>query len=289
VTTRDIKLNGMNLVFEDEGSGDPLVLLHGSMGSARYWDVLVPLLLDNYRCVRLEFPGHGRSDRSPAAAYGIDDQVDVAVQFLAEVTGSCIVIGASAGAGTAFGAAARRPDLVKGIYSDDAYPGIYTGSWIASSPYVTFFRLVGAVLRSMPSGFSVAEYAAALGQTRLGQATMFDIQGPEFVAFFARLTVSTDHAFFDVVTNPDSFWSDDEVSSVVSSVRCPVHIAYGDPDQGSLVRVAQIDDLANAGVDVTRTYFPGAGHAISPMFPLQSHTDIKSFVERVTASGPSLK
>jgi pimeloyl-ACP methyl ester carboxylesterase len=280
VTTRDVKLNGLNLVFEDEGSGDPLVFLHGSMGSASYWDALVPQLLADYRCVRLEFPGHGRSDRSPAAAYGIEDQVDVALQFLAEVTGPCIVIGASAGAGTAFGAAAHRPDLITGIYSDDAYPGIYTGSWIASSPYVSFFRLVGAVLRSMPPGFSVAEYAAALGHARLGPATMFDRQGPEFVAFFARLTASTDPAFFDVVTNPEAFWSDDDVASVVRDLRCPVHIAHGDPDQGSLVPVTQIDALSNAGVDLTRTHFAGAGHAISPMFPAHSHADIRSFVER---------
>jgi pimeloyl-ACP methyl ester carboxylesterase len=289
MTTRDVNLNGMNLVFEDEGSGDPLVFFHGSMGSAGYWDVLVPLLLAHYRCVRLEFPGHGRSDRSPAAAYGIDDQVDVAIQFLAEVTGPCIAVGASAGAGTAFGVAARRPDLIEGIYSDDAHPGIYTGSWIASSPSVSFFRFVGAVLRSMPPGFSLAEYAAALGQARLGPATMFDLHGPEFVAFFARLTVSTDHAFFDVVTNPDTFWTDDDVSSVVRGLRCPVHVAYGDVGQGSLVPVAQIDALANAGVDVTSTHFPGAGHAISPMFPVQSHADIRLFVERVRRRrGPSL-
>lgn len=290
MTTRDVKLNGTKLVFEDEGVGDPLLLLHGSMGSASYWDVLVPLLLADYRCVRLEFPGHGRSERSPAAAYAIDDQVDVAIQFLTEVTGPCIVVGASAGAGTAFGVAACRPDLIKGIYSDDAYPGIYTGTWISNSPNVSFFRFVGAVLRSMPPGFSMAEYAAALGHARLGPATMFDLQGPEFVAFFARLTASTDPAFFDVVTNPDAFWTDGYVSSVVRDLRCPVHIAYGDPDQGSLVPVAHIDALANAGVDVTRTHFPGAGHAISPLFPVQSHADIRSFAERVPRTrDPSLR
>jgi hypothetical protein len=58
----------------------------------------------------------------------------------------------------------------------------------------------------------------------------------------------------------------------------------------SLVPVEQIDALATAGVDVTRTHFPGVGHAISPMFPVQSHTDIKSFVERLRRPrGPSLK
>jgi hypothetical protein len=41
---------------------------------------------------------------------------------------------------------------------------------------------------------------------------------------------------------------------------------------------------------VTRTHFPGAGHAISPMFPAQSYADIESFAERVRSPhGPSLK
>ncbi len=281
MATHDIKINGSRLVFDDEGNGEPLVFLHGSMGSASYWDVLVPLLLSDFRCLRLEFPGHGRSDRSPTASYEVEDPVDVAIQFVAEVTGPCIVVGASAGAGTAFGAATRRPDLIHGIYSDDAYPGIYTGSWIGSSPFVNLFRVVGAVLRSMPPGFSIAEYAAALGRTQLGPGTMFDLRGPEFVAFFARLTASTDPAFFDVVTSPDRFWTDDEVAAVVRGLRCPVHIAYGDSGQGSLVPVAQIDALAAAGVDVSRTHFPGAGHAISPEFPAKSQADIRTFVERV--------
>lgn len=281
MTTRDVQINGMRLALEDEGSGEPLVFLHGSMASASYWDVLVPLLLADFRCVRLEFPGHGRSDRSPSASYEVEDQVDVAIRFLAEVTGPCIVVGASAGAATAFGAAARRPDLIEGIYSEDAYPGIYTGSWVRSSPFVNLFRVVGGVLRSMPAGFSIAEYAAALGQARLGPGTMFDLRGPEFVAFFARLTGSTDPAFFDVVTNPDRYWTDNQVTAVVRGIRCPVHIAYGDPPQGSLVPVAQIDALAATGLDVTRTHFPGAGHAISPEYPGKSQADVRAFVERV--------
>ena len=77
----------MSLVFEDEGKGEPLVLFHGSMASAPFWDILVPQLLVDHRCIRLEFPGHGRSDRSPTAAYSLSDQVDIAIKFLEEVTG----------------------------------------------------------------------------------------------------------------------------------------------------------------------------------------------------------
>lgn len=280
MATRDLTVDGMRLVFEDEGSGEQLVFLHGSMGSASYWDVLIPLLLGDFRCVRLEFPGHGRSDRSPSGSYELEDQVNVAIRFLDEVTGPCIVIGASAGAGTAFGAAARRPDLVLGIYSEDAYPGIYTDSWIERSPLVPFFDAIGAVLRSMPDAFSVAEYAAALGRARLGGRTMFDIRGPAFVAWFAQLTMSTDPGFFDVVTDPGRFWTDSQAATISTEIRCPVHVAYGDTGQGSLVTIEQIDALAAAGIDVTSTNFPGAGHAISPEFPGDSHIDIRQFVER---------
>lgn len=284
MTTRDVTIDGMRLVFDDEGRGEPLVFLHGSMGSAVYWDPLIPLLSANHRCVRLDFPGHGRSDRSPTGAYGIADQVDITIAFLAEVVGPCIVVGASAGAGAAFGVAARRPDLIRGIYSDDAYPGIYSASWLRRSPVVSFFRTVGAVLRTMPPGFTVADYAAALGRARVGPGTMLDLRGAAFVAFFARLSAGTDPACFDVLTNPDRFWTDDEVAGVVRGLRCPVHIAYGDAAEGSLVPSAQIDALAAAGVDVTRTHFPRAGHAISPMFPAESQRDIEAFVERVRAA-----
>lgn len=285
MTTRDLHLDGRWIVYDDEGSGPPLVFLHGSMGSAVYWEGMAPCLLGDHRCVRPDFPGHGRSARSPEAAYGIEDQVDVTIRLLDAVVGPCVLVGASAGAGTAFGVAARRPDLVRGIYSDDAYPGLYTSSWIRQSPFVAFFRLVGRVLRSMPPGFTVTEYASVLGHSRLGPRTMFDLRGPAFVSFFARLTASTDPAFFDVVTDPARFWTDEQVDAVTRGLRCPVHIAYGDAAQGSLVPPSRIDALTAAGVEVTRTYFPGAGHAISPFFPAQSHQDLRSFLGRLAPAG----
>ncbi|MFN0089294.1 MAG: hypothetical protein ACKVWR_03345 [Acidimicrobiales bacterium] len=43
----------------------------------------------------------------------------------------------------------------------------------------------------------------------------------------------------------------------------------------------EIDALAAAGVEVTRTHFPGAGHAISPVFPVESYADVRAFLERL--------
>jgi hypothetical protein len=45
MTPRHVHIDGLRLVYDDEGHGAPLVFLHGSMGSALYWEGLVPLLL----------------------------------------------------------------------------------------------------------------------------------------------------------------------------------------------------------------------------------------------------
>jgi pimeloyl-ACP methyl ester carboxylesterase len=75
--------------------------------------------------------------------------------------------------------------------------------------------------------------------------------------------------------------TDDEVAAVVRGVRCPVHVAYGDAAAGSLVPVAEIDALAAAGMAVTRTHVPGAGHALSPLFPARCHADLRRFLARI--------
>ena len=49
------------LVFDDDGDGLALVFAHG-MGSGRNrWAPVVDLLVDDFRCIRVDLPGHGDS------------------------------------------------------------------------------------------------------------------------------------------------------------------------------------------------------------------------------------
>ncbi|MFN0089120.1 MAG: alpha/beta fold hydrolase [Acidimicrobiales bacterium] len=282
VTTKNITVDGVRLVYDDDGTGMPLLFLHGGSASADYWESLVPMLLDDYRCLRLEFAGHGRSDRSPAGAYSINDQARAAIALLEQETGPAVIVGQSGGAATAFAAAAKRPELVRAIYCEDAYPGIYTAAWIGSNPFVRGFTATGEIFRSLPEGFSAAQLAAATGATqRAPGLTMMDLLGPEAVAFMARIRLHTDPLYFDTVVDPGKYWTEDDVAAVIAAVRCPVHIAYGDLNTGSLVPETEIDALVSAGMNVTRQHFPGASHVITPFNTRAVHEDLRRFLAQL--------
>jgi len=56
--------------WEESGTGDPLIFVHGITEDLASWDPVIPLLEDRYRCVRLDLRGHGgysSASISPAA------------------------------------------------------------------------------------------------------------------------------------------------------------------------------------------------------------------------------
>ena len=65
-----ISLNGFEMYFEDRGSGEPLVLLHGGMGIGDDWRHVFPHDPDGHRVVVPDLWGHGRST-SPDEAFSI--------------------------------------------------------------------------------------------------------------------------------------------------------------------------------------------------------------------------
>jgi pimeloyl-ACP methyl ester carboxylesterase len=53
--------DGVLIAFEEEGSGPPVVLVHGITDNREIWDGTVSRLAGEYRCVRLDLRGHGQS------------------------------------------------------------------------------------------------------------------------------------------------------------------------------------------------------------------------------------
>lgn len=55
-------INGNRHFYEDAGSGEPVVLLHGTENSARYFEKLIPDLAADFRVIAPDLRGMGRSE-----------------------------------------------------------------------------------------------------------------------------------------------------------------------------------------------------------------------------------
>jgi pimeloyl-ACP methyl ester carboxylesterase len=106
-------VNGINLYYETHGSGRPLILLHGGLGSGEMFGPVLPALAANHQVIAVDLQGHGRTA-------DIDRPIDV--QLMAGDIAALIehlrldkpdVMGYSLGGGVAFFAAARHPELVR--------------------------------------------------------------------------------------------------------------------------------------------------------------------------------
>src|SRR3979409_1641453 len=55
------EVNGINLYYESHGSGRPLILLHGGLGSGEMFGPVLPLLAERHQVIAVDLQGHGRT------------------------------------------------------------------------------------------------------------------------------------------------------------------------------------------------------------------------------------
>ena len=114
-------INGKQIAFIDEGSGDPIVLLHGNPTSSYLWRNVIPELVGKGRVIAPDLIGQGDSEKLPASD-GLDRySFEVAYSYL---DGLLDEIGANAnvtlvihdwGSALGFYWAQQHPAVVRGI------------------------------------------------------------------------------------------------------------------------------------------------------------------------------
>jgi pimeloyl-ACP methyl ester carboxylesterase len=60
---RTMTLHGDRVAYRDEGTGEPLLLIHGMGNSSVAWRSVIPRLSKKYRVIAPDLPGHGQSDK----------------------------------------------------------------------------------------------------------------------------------------------------------------------------------------------------------------------------------
>lgn len=118
-----LNISGSRLCCVDfGGDGSPILLLHGLAGRAAEWWSTASWLTTTHRVFALDQRGHGMSDKA-TRDYSRDAYVRDVIEVLELLkVNAAILVGQSMGGLNAFLAAARRPDVVRGLIVVEATP-----------------------------------------------------------------------------------------------------------------------------------------------------------------------
>src|ERR1700759_3668427 len=98
--------NGARLWYDEAGSGDAVLLVHGGLGDSGLWEPVVPFLAERFRTIRTDLRFYGRST-GPAVPWSWqDDLVGVLDELGIERAG---LVGLSLGGKLPFDVAVAHP------------------------------------------------------------------------------------------------------------------------------------------------------------------------------------
>jgi pimeloyl-ACP methyl ester carboxylesterase len=111
-----IVANGVELYYEERGTGVPILGIHGSPSSAALWETAAERLAQHGRCITYDRRGYGRSDRPEPLALDVGlHAADASSLLTALGAAPAVVIGRSYGGGVAVELARRHPELVAAL------------------------------------------------------------------------------------------------------------------------------------------------------------------------------
>ena len=214
-----VTANGVNYYYEIHGKGEPLLLLHGGLGSIDMFEPDLPALAKNRQVIAVDLYGHGRTALTDRPVSVVDMGDDMAVVLKELGIKQSDVMGYSLGGGVALRLAVQHPDLVRRLV-------------LVSTPYAQ-------------SGF----YPEMLPQQAAVSAAMFDQMkaSPMYLSYKAIAPKPED--FPKLLDKMGAYmkqaydWTDD-----VKKLRMPVMLIYGDADMITLDHAVSFYHLLGGGL-----------------------------------------
>lgn len=197
----------LHLEIDGDPDAPPLLLMHGITASSATWAWLLPDVVATHRVFRLDFRGHGRSDRM-SDGYEFDGYVRDARAVCELVLGQpALVVGHSLGGATAAALAQQHPELVRGVVLEDppllssAPDPDQVATLSEANTLLAGFRLMReSIPRLQASGISAADLAEALRAAPSPTGPTFgDLMFDDSLAAMAEALLQLDATVLDPV------------------------------------------------------------------------------------------
>jgi pimeloyl-ACP methyl ester carboxylesterase len=277
---RRVQVTGARLHVVERGEGPPVALLHGASANAREFEHSVVPLLDGYRTLAFDRPGHGHSTRPHSA-----EKLTIAAGLIAEGLRAldarpAVIVAHSLGSATALRLALDHPDQVAGLVliapASHPYPGLnaWHARW-AAKPLIgpLFSRLgppvvgpliaPGAVAHTFAPAAAPEGYADQSGLALLFRPKTFRANAQDLLASKAEFAAQ--------------YFRYDEIT-------CPVTILTAETDRVVSPRI-HAAQLKRAMAQAELITVPGAGHMPHQVRP-QAVAAAVARVWRLALGGP---
>ena len=141
--------------FVEQGSGDPVVLLHCSGSSQLQWRALIDRLSRDFRVLAPDLYGYGATGAWPEhASFTLEDEAQIVLALLERCGEPAHLVGHSYGGAVALHVARTRSELVRSVAVIEpvAFHLLRDGDDEDDAAFVEVASIAGAVERSLDRG-----------------------------------------------------------------------------------------------------------------------------------------
>ncbi len=134
-------VGGVKVFYRTEGTGEPVILIHGNGLSHGQWKYNIGSLSKSHKVYAPDLPGFGLSDK-PEVDYGVPYYVEFLRSFIDALhISKPVIIGHSMGGAVAAGIAAAYPQDIAGLALSDATGITPVGKLYSKELFDVFFNL----------------------------------------------------------------------------------------------------------------------------------------------------
>jgi pimeloyl-ACP methyl ester carboxylesterase len=214
-----VEANGVHYFYRIDGEGEPLLLLHGGLGSTDMFTPILPILGAHRQVIGVDLQGHGRTALGDRPISLIDMGDDMATILKTLGYQQVDALGYSMGAGVAFRLAVQHPETVRrlalvsaGFAQDGFYPEM-----------LPMQAQVGAAMADAMKATPMYQAYAAVAPKPEDFPTLLDRMGA-------------------LMRTPYN-WADD-----VKTLKMPVMLVYGDSDMYRPEHIVEFYHLLGGGL-----------------------------------------
>jgi len=178
--SRYIEILGSKLHYIEEGSGDPILFLHGNPTSSYLWRNIIPYVSSFGRCIAPDLIGMGKSDK-PDINYRFFDHYRYIEEFIDKMKLQNItMVLHDWGSGIGFHYAMKNQDNIKGLAFMEAILG--TADW---KDFPTEFKMAFKMFRTPGVGWFMISAMNVFVEKILPEAIIRDLSEEEMIHYRA--------------------------------------------------------------------------------------------------------